>query len=35
MITGIPNETRNELTIDAILCQYVTIFYWQELASLF
>ena len=35
IITGISNETTNELTIYAILCQNVTIFYRQELASLF
>ena len=32
---GISNETRNELTIYAILCQNVIIFYRQKLASLF
>ena len=30
-----PNETTHELTIYAILCQDVTIFYRQGLASLF
>ena len=35
IITGISNETRNKLTIYAILCQYVTTFHLQELASLF
>ena len=34
-ITGISNEKTNELTIYGILCQNVTIFYRQELASLF
>ena len=34
IITGVSNETRNELTIYAVLCQNV-IFYRQELASLF
>ena len=34
-ITGISNETRNELTKYAILYQNVSIFYRQELASLF
>ena len=34
-ITGASNETRNKLTIYAILSQNVTIFYQQELASLF
>ena len=33
--TGISYETTNELTIYAILCQNVTIFYRQKLASLF
>ena len=33
IITGISNETRNELTIYAILCRNVTIFYRQELQS--
>ena len=32
-ITGIANEKRNELTIYAILCQNITIFYQKELAS--
>ena len=35
IITGISNEKTNELTIYEILCQDVTIFYRQELASLF
>ena len=35
IITGISNETRNEWTIYATLCQNVAIFYRQELASLF
>ena len=35
IITGISNETTNELTTYAILCRKVTIFYRQELASLF
>ena len=34
-IKEISNEKTNELTIYGILCQNVTIFYWQELASLF
>ena len=35
-ITEISNETRNELTIYyAVLCRNITIFYRQELASLF
>ena len=34
-ITEISNETTNELTIYTILCRSVTIFYRQELASLF
>ena len=35
IITGISNEKTNELTIYGILGQNVTIFYRQELASLF
>ena len=35
IITGISMETRNELTIYATLCRNVSVFYWQELASLF
>ena len=35
IIFRISDETRNELTIYAILCQNVTIFYLQELVSLF
>ena len=35
IITGIFNETRNELSIYAILCLNVTIFYRKELTSLF
>ena len=35
IITGISNETRNKLTIGVILRRNVTIFYRQELASLF
>ena len=35
IITGISNEKGNELTIYAILCRNVTIFYRQKLASLF
>ena len=35
IITGISNEKTNELTIYGILCWNVTIFYRQELASLF
>ena len=35
IIAGISNETTNELTICAILYQNVTIFYQEELASLF
>ena len=35
IITGISMETRNELTIYATLCRNVSMFYWQELASLF
>ena len=35
IITGISNEKTNELTIYGILCQIVTLFYRQELASLF
>ena len=35
IITGISNEKTNELTIYGILCRNVTIFYQQELASLF
>ena len=34
IITGISNETSTLLTIYAILCRNVTIFYQQELASL-
>ena len=34
-ITEISNETRNKLTIYGVLCRNVTIFYRQELASLF
>ena len=35
IITGISNEKTNEITIYWILCQNVTTFYRQELASLF
>ena len=35
IITVISNETTNELTIYAILCQNVKIFHRQKLASLF
>ena len=35
IITGISNEKTNELIIYGILCRNVTIFYRQELASLF
>ena len=35
IITGIFNEKTNELTIYGILCQNVTIFNRQELASFF
>ena len=35
IITGISNNKRNKLTIYAILCRNVTIFYWQKLVSLF
>ena len=35
IITGISNEKTNELTIYGILCWNVTIYYQQELASLF
>ena len=35
IITGKSNEKTNELTIYGTLCQNVTIFYRQELASLF
>ena len=35
IITVTSNEATNELTISGILCQNVTIFYRQELASLF
>ena len=35
IITGISNEKTNELTIYRMLCQNVTISYWQELASFF
>ena len=35
IIAGISNETRKELTIYAILCRNVTIFYLQNLVSLF
>ena len=35
IITGISNEKANELTIYEKLCRKVTIFYRQELASLF
>ena len=35
IITEISNEKTNELTIHAILCRNVTIFYRQKLASLF
>ena len=35
IITEISIETRNEFTKSAILCQKVTIFHRQELASLF
>ena len=34
-ITVISNEARNELTVYAILFQNVTMFYRQELSSLF
>ena len=33
IITAISNETRNELTINKILCQNATIFYRQEIIS--
>ena len=35
IITEISNEKTNELTIFAMLCQNVTMFYRQKLASLF
>ena len=35
IITGISNEITNELTTYGILCWNVTVFYQQELASLF
>ena len=35
IITGISNEKTNELTIYGIICCNVTIYYRQELASLF
>ena len=35
IITGTSNEKTNELTMYGILCRNVTIFYRQELASLF
>ena len=35
IITRISNEKTNQLTIYGILCRNVTIFYRQELASLF
>ena len=35
IITGISNETRNEITIYAKSCRSVTVFYRKELASLF
>ena len=35
IITGIPNENTNALTICGIFFRNVTIFYRQELASLF
>ena len=35
IITGISDEATNELTIYAILCRNVTVFYRQQLASLF
>ena len=35
IFTGISNETTNELTLYAMLCENVKIFYRQELASLF
>ena len=35
IITGTSNEKSNELTIYGKLCRNVTIFYRQELASLF
>ena len=35
IITGISYEKTNELTIHGILCRNVTIFYRQEVASLF
>ena len=35
IITGIPNEKTNQVTIYGILCRNVIIFYRQELASLF
>ena len=35
IITEISNETPNKLSIHAILCRIVTIFYRQELVSLF
>ena len=34
IITVISNETRNEITIYAILCQNVTVFYQKELTFL-
>ena len=35
IITGISNEETNKLTIYSRLCQNITIFYRQEIASLF
>ena len=35
IITGISDEKTNELTTHGTLCRNVTIFYRQELASLF
>ena len=35
IITWVSNEKTNELTVYGILCQNITMFYWQELVSLF
>ena len=35
IITGISNETTNKVTIYGLLCRNVTVFYRQELVSLF
>ena len=35
ILTGISNDTSNELNLYAILCRNVTIFYRQEVVSLF